>query len=303
MVDEKFSPALGPGSVPVSAIVTAFDRGVQTRATLRSILACHPPPAEVLVHVDGGQTKFALELEKEFPSTRILFSTETSGPGGARNKLLCAATHELVASFDDDSRPEDMIFFQRVVELAARFPDAAILAANIREGNSNEFLPEDSPIWRTDSFVGCGCIYRRDIFLKTDGYVPIQPAYGMEESDLSLRLHEAGWRIYLLPSLRVAHHPDMVNHSRPHINAASIANLGLLTFLRYPALLWPLGFARCLKRAWWLIRHGRRSGIMRGFFMIPVLAWRFRSVRKPVSARTVLGSLKFGKPATSFNHS
>lgn len=196
---------------PVTAIVTAYKRHEQTLETVRCLLACVPPPAEVLVHVDGGRKDMEEALKQAFPTIRILTSESSVGPGGGRNRLVREARENLVASFDDDSHPADADFFQRVVDAATAIPDAAIIAATILDG-TEESGPQPGRAMIAANFVGCGCVYRREVFVKTTGYVPLPVAYGMEEVDLSIRLHAMGSKIVHEPRLRVVH--DLKHHHR-----------------------------------------------------------------------------------------
>ena len=70
-----------------------------------------PVPDQVLVHVDGNQQECYEALRNAFPRLDIILSIESVGPGGGRNKLVAAARHPLIASFDDDSYPIDECFF------------------------------------------------------------------------------------------------------------------------------------------------------------------------------------------------
>jgi hypothetical protein len=51
----------------VTAIVTAYRRQDQVLNTLRILHECDPSPAEVLVHVDGGEHAFADKIRAAFP--------------------------------------------------------------------------------------------------------------------------------------------------------------------------------------------------------------------------------------------
>lgn len=276
---------------PVTAIVTAYRRVEQTLTTLRILAACDPAPAEILVHVDGNQTGTLQRLQAEFPGARYLLSEGNLGPGGGRNKLIAAARHELVASFDDDSYPLDADYFAKVVALFEKAPEAAIV-------NSHAFLPEQTLIeprrqaeWYSD-FCGGSCVYRREVFLGTSGYVPLPTAYGMEEVDLALRLHAAGHRILNTGWLRVFHDTDLAHHAHPEVTAGSIANIALLTFLRYPVVLWPVGLFQLARRVSWLVTHGRSKGVFAGFYRIPATLWMNRRHRRPLSLAQVRSYLK-----------
>jgi GT2 family glycosyltransferase len=266
----------------ISAIVTAYERIDQTLATLRIIQNCVPAPDEVLVHVDANQIECERAIRAEFPSVRVLCSTNQVGPGGGRNKLMNAAQFEFVASFDDDSYPIDHDYFARALKLFDRLPDASVLCAVLYHTGESIGLDERSAQWSAD-FSGGACIYRRSAFLEAGGYVPLPVAYGMEEVDLAIRLHSRGGKILTTPWLRVFHNTDLKRHGDPRVTAGSIANLALLAYLRYPVSLWAIGVGQCANRLLWLLRHGRRRGILKGVTMIPAHLWANHQYRLPVS--------------------
>jgi GT2 family glycosyltransferase len=187
-----------------------------------------------------------------------------------------------VASFDDDSYPLDPDFFARLLELARKFPEAAVFTAAVfHPGETIEAAPPTCR-WVAD-FSGGACVYRRHWFGRTAGYVPLPLAYGMEETDLALRLHAVGGRILHCNQLRVFHDNDRTGHAAAHITAASIGNLALLTYLRFPPAMWPVGAIQILRRLLWLQRHRRRRGILAGIAMTPFHLWRHRAYRAPVA--------------------
>ena len=272
--------------VGISAIVTAYERIDQTLNTLRIIQSCVPPPDEVLVHVDANQVECENAIRCAFPEVRVLRSEDHVGPGGGRNKLLHASRFEFVASFDDDSYPIDSDYFERALRLFKTFPEASVLGAAVYHIGEPLGLDSRSAEWTAD-FSGGGCVYRRQSFLDAGGYVPLPVAYGMEEVDLALRLHAGGKRILTTPWLRVFHDTDLSHHADPRVTSSSIANLALLTYLRYPASLWAIGAGQCVNRLLWLLRYGRRRGILKGIAMIPSHLRANRRYRLPVSKNAV----------------
>lgn len=266
----------------ISAIVTAYERIEQTLATLRIVQSCTPPPDEILVHVDANRRDCERAIREEFPWVRVLRSDEQVGPGGGRNKLIEAAQFELVASFDDDSYPIDSDYFARAAKLFEQFPDVAVLCAALYHAGEAIGLDERSAQWTAD-FSGGACIYRRQAFLNAGGYVPLPVAYGMEEVDLAIRVHSRGGRILTTRWLRVFHNTNLERHADPRVTAGSIANLALLTYLRYPVSLWVVGIGQCANRLIWLLRHGRRRGILKGVIMIPAHLRANHRYRLPVS--------------------
>ena len=270
----------------ISAIITAYERIEQTLATIRVIQSCAPPPDELLVHIDADQIAFEDAIRDAFPKVRILRSSEQIGPGGGRNKLVEAAQFELIASFDDDSYPIDSDYFARASRIFEKFPEASLLCAALYHAGESIGLDERSAQWTAD-FSGGACIFRRKAFLDAGGYVPLPVAYGMEEVDLAIRLHAQGAKILTTPWLRVFHNSDLKRHGDPRVTAGSIANLALLAYLRYPVSLWGIGVGQCANRLLWLLRHGRRRGIVKGVTMIPGHVWENHRYRAPVSSSVV----------------
>lgn len=270
----------------IAAIVTAYERVEQTLATLRVIQSCVPPPDEILVHVDANQSACERAIHDAFANVRIIRSAEQIGPGGGRNKLVEAAQCEFVASFDDDSYPIDSDFFARALRIFERFPEASLICAALYHAGESIGLDERSAHWTAD-FSGGACVFRRQAFHDAGGYVPLPVAYGMEEVDLAIRLHSQGGKILTTSWLRVFHNTDLKRHGDPRVTAGSIANLALLAYLRYPVSLWGIGVGQCMNRLLWLLRHGRRRGIVKGVTMIPGHVWENHRYRAPVSSKVV----------------
>jgi GT2 family glycosyltransferase len=270
----------------ISAIVTAYERIDQTLATLRILQSCVPAPDETLVHVDANQISLDNSIRDAFPSVRIIRSEQQVGPGGGRNKLVEAARFEFVASFDDDSYPIDSDYFARALRVFEKFPEASLICAALYHAGESIGLDAQSAQWTAD-FSGGACIFRRKAFVDAGGYVPLPVAYGMEEVDLAIRLHAQGGKILTTPWLRVFHNTDLQRHGDPRVTAGSIANLALLAYLRYPVSLWGIGVGQCANRLWWLVRHGRHRGIVKGVTMIPAHVWENHRYRAPVSRKVV----------------
>lgn len=284
----------------ISAIVTAYDRIDQTLATLRIVQSCTPPPEEILVHVDANQVDCELAIRKAFPTVKVLRSEEQVGPGGGRNKLLQAASCDYVASFDDDSYPIDADYFERAATLFAQFPEVSVICAAVCHLGESIGLDERKAHWTAD-YLGAASLFRRQAFLDAGGYVPLPVAYGMEEVDLAIRLHSRGGKILTTSWLRVFHNTDLQHHRDPHVTAASIANLALLAYLRYPVSLWAIGVGQCANRLLWLLRHGRWRGIFKGVSMIPTHLWTNHRYRLPVSTKAVRSYLALRRAPVSQN--
>ncbi len=284
----------------MTAVLTAFLRIEKTLTTLKKLADGQPPPDEILVHVDGGRAECETAIRAAFPQVQVLISKSCVGPGGGRNKLIAAARNEFVASFDDDSYPIDTDYFARASSLFEKFPAASVLSAAVY--HQGEAIASDSRMaeWVSD-FSGGACVYRRSAFLATTGYVPLPVAYGMEEVDLALRLHAQGGKILRTPWLRVFHDTDLKRHADAQVTAGSIANIALLTYLRYPPSCWLIGLGQCLSRIQWLLGHGRQRGILKGLTMIPAHLRTNRGYRKPLTAEAVRSYLALRRAPVEVN--
>ena len=273
--------------VPVTVVIPTYNRPDQLLVALEKIYQCDPAPSEVIVHIDANDNVTQAALDSSaFQAVKVIQSDTQMGPGGGRNRAIAAASHDLVVSFDDDSYPLDQDYFLRLTQLFKLFPTAAVIGAAIFH-IGEPVLPDDKVARWVPDFIGCGCAYRKCAFQQTTGYVPLVVAYGMEEVDMALQLRDTGWKILSSSWLRVFHETELGHHSRPKVTAASIANLALLAYLRYPKSFWWLGIAQCLNRILWLLKHSRFRGILRGVASIPCLIYQYRQQRQSVSAQTL----------------
>jgi len=199
---------------------------------------------------------------------------------------VAAARHEIIASFDDDSYPLDLDYFSRVCRLLERFPDAALVAANIF--HRDESITDDKQeISLTASFGSGGVVFRRSDFIEVGGFVPLVVAYGMEEEDLSIRLLDRGHTMLATPWLRVFHDTDLGHHKSARLTAGTIANIALLAMLRYPFRYWPYGALQLANRVVWCVCVGRRAGVLSGLAAIPAHISGHMRLREPVSTETM----------------
>ncbi|TAE60381.1 MAG: glycosyltransferase family 2 protein [Nostocales cyanobacterium] len=289
----------------VTVIIPTYQRLSQLLQSLEKILECNPKPDEIIIHIDSNDNETDRGLRDYLDNSKIqeikreikIITIKNSfhvGPGGGRNIAIEQAKNSIVASFDDDSYPLDRDYFQRLINIFADFPEAAVVSAKIFHINE-EITPSTSSARWVSDFVGCGCAYRQEVFKQTAGYVSLPVAYGMEEVDLSLRLHDLGWKILESSNLRVFHNTQLEHHNNPKITAASIANLMLLTYLRYPVVLWWLGIAQCMNRIIWLVKYGRTSGILAGIFTIPNLIQHHYHLRHAISYKSLISYLHLRK--------
>lgn len=279
-----------PLLLELTVIIPTHRRVEVLSHTLKQILRCAPRPAEILVHIDAGDLETEPVMRSRFPEVGILTSPRRQGPGGGRNRLVAAANHDLIASFDDDSWPVALTFFREAWDLFQTHPDYALIACRIEE-RGREPAPRErlsaTPIRSTGAFVGCGCLFRKSAFLATSGYLPIPLAYGVEETDVALQMLAGGGTMGKSDALVVRHDCDRdTHHASSAINAAQIRNTALLAFLRFPLSCWPLAAGQVVNRVLYSVRKRRLRGIITGLLSIPRTCWEYRRFRRPVSLAT-----------------
>jgi GT2 family glycosyltransferase len=277
-------------TVPISVGIPTWARGARVLGTIERLLACDPRPEEVIVHVDAGDGTLESALAARFPEVRLLVSASRVGPGGGRHRCLVAATQPIFVSFDDDSWPLDGDFFAETLRLFAATPDVALFAATIVH-------PGEVPPARVDlvkpavEFTGCGWAISRTAYRQCAGFVDRPLAYGIEESDLGLQLFARGLKVARTRSLRVFHDTQLAHHRRPEQATASIQNVALLAWLRFPVALWPRAVLQVLNMAVDQARRGRGRGVPAGIVSLPRVLWQWRRERRPLPASAVRGYL------------
>ena len=214
---------------------------------LKKITQCDPRPDEILIHCDGGwQPDPASFAELPSPVT-LLYSKTKIGPGGGRHACIHSAKNELVASFDDDSWPIDKEYFGQAQALMEAVPDAAVLSPEVYL-LEKPIQAQRAEVCTVQYYQGSASVHRRSLYLTLRGFVPIPQAYGIEETDLSLQTHAAGYRILESPWLRAWHDRPLADNA--HQAMPWIKNEILLAYLRYPRIAQPWGWWRAWRQLW-----------------------------------------------------
>ncbi|MCX6848266.1 MAG: glycosyltransferase [Verrucomicrobia bacterium] len=269
-------------SIPISVAVPACKRFSQLNVTLDRLLDCQPPPAEILVHLDGNDSRLRDMVQRKFPGVRLLASESLIGPGGARNRMTQAAHYSWVAHFDDDSFPQDKDYFARAWQLILKLPETAVFCASI--------LPLETPdpqgLWLHAFFPGCGHLMNRDWFHRTRGYLPVPIAYNLEEVDVSLQLHELGGLCLQSGELRVFHDHPVPSRETEDTQVAMMINTVLFPLIRYPLPLLPQAVGSVLRRLLRLAQQGEWRVIGRSLWALPAAIGHYLPLRAPVRMST-----------------
>ena len=294
VAQESLSAAMA-ATVPITVGIPTYSREECVFQPIERILACDPVPAEIIVHIDASDGVLEQKLARSFPSVKVITSPNRVGPGGGRHRCLQAASHEVFASFDDDSWPVDADYFARLMKHVQNSPEAACFATVVAQRSDAMPPVVESSVIVVD-YTGCGYALRTSVYRSLSGFVDRPTAYGLEEKDLAMQLHSAGYKIMMCHDLRVCHDTDLAHHSHPEITSATIQNAALLTWLRYPLTLWPYGALQYANVIWFMLSKGRLAGIASGVLGTPASLWRYRHLRQPLPALSIISYRRARKP-------
>jgi len=206
----------------VSVIIPSLERQPILFNSLRDIVSLNYPNFEVIV-VDQSE-KMIPGFEDFIKKNKIKYITPKEvGTSRAKNTGASAAKGEIIIFLDDDVRIKDKNFISNHVKnyddsgvggIGGRvLMDSDKPLSQIKEvGKFKYFGLKEITNFNADfraeidHVYGCNQSYRKSVFDKVGGF---QLVYGgnahLEEADLSLRVKEAGYKIYFDPKAVLEH--------------------------------------------------------------------------------------------------
>jgi GT2 family glycosyltransferase len=233
---------------------------------------------------------------------RTLRLTRNAGVAGGRNAGLAACTGDVVLFLDDDGwYPEPGPLGQQVADRFAAEPELAVLAFRVLDPAGGAGArwhvprlragdPERSSVVTT--FAGGACAIRRSAYCEAGGF-PDAFFFGHEETDLSWRLTELGYRIEYDAAARMCH-PAVSNARHPAWYRTEARNRVWLARRNLP---WPVAF--CYLADWLVLTVLReRSAVaLRAWFAGFADGWRLDpGPRQPISLRAMWRLTRAGRP-------
>lgn len=267
----KERPA-GSHALPLSIIVPAFKEGRVIAATLRSLLKSDYPSAfEIIVIDDGSPDDTVAEARRvaaEDARVRVL-EQPNSGKATALENGVKNAVNDIVVFLDADTHFEP----DTLRRLVAPLEDGGIgaVAGHPRVGNARTLIARCQDIeyivafnldrralslWNAVTVVpGAVSAFRRQALLEAGGFRHDTLA---EDTDLTLAIHEAGWRIECAP--------DAVARTEAPETVSALVK---------QRFRWALGTMQCI----WKHRHQTfsRRNLALGWFSLPGV-WLFQIV-------------------------
>jgi len=200
-----------------SFLIITMNRFEDLQECLHSILSQDYINYEVIIVDNASVYSDYLEFKKNYENInniKIIRSDENLGVSGGRNLGLRHVTGDIVITIDDDAILESNDSLTEISALFARDGDVGAIAFKIINYYTNQVESNEFPWWNnkrnkdtrfeTSWIIGAGHAIRREVY-RNIGYYRNYYPYGHEELDLSLRILDAGYKIYYEPTVIVLH--------------------------------------------------------------------------------------------------
>jgi O-antigen biosynthesis protein len=213
-VREAFDEAPFPKQVDwpsVSVVVCTYNGSATLRECLKGIEELDYPDYETIV-IDDGSTDASAAIAEEYDVR--LIRTENRGLSVARNTGLEAASGEIVAYLDDDTRPDRHWLRYLAAALtgtshagvggpnvAPPTPDLVSECVDLTPGGPIHVLLSDR---EAEHIPGCNMAFRRAALVEIGGFDPQFHIAG-DDVDICWRLRDAGWTLGFSPGAMVWH--------------------------------------------------------------------------------------------------
>ena len=255
-------------SVDISIVIPSYNRGSRVTEAIQKCLSLAPAPREIIIvddHSDSDAERMLRELEHGI--VKYIRLPENEGQASARSIGMATARGKYLISLDDDSWFLENDTLQRVWNRLEALPTCGILALRgFSPGIPIE--PSVDKLSLVADHITCGAAYRADVMQKT-GYHLAFLRYEGEESDLSIKVIDAGFDIVLDESIRFFH--DYNPATRSSTTLANVRRLAVRNDLLRAWIYFPVDLAialtlwRSVSHCIWGIRQNAIGATLRGY--------------------------------------
>lgn len=265
--------------------ITTWNRAGILPKAIESALAQDYPDKEIIVYDDGSNDDTPA-LQRRFPTVRWVRSEQNAGCILARNTVMAMTTADLYCSLDDDAWFTQTEALTNAVSCFSD-PKVAAVAFDVlspdRPEPSTRAVPRQMHV-----FIGCGHILRLEALNQVGFYQPSPGTYGSEESDLSVRLLDAGFDIVFMPGVHIWHDRAANARDLPAQYRSSVCNDLAFSLRRFPMpdLLWHFP-AKLFNHLRFALRHRMVRPFLAGIALfVRACAPTLRS-RRPIQRGTL----------------
>lgn len=273
----------------ISAVYTTRNRKNILLESIGSVLAQEGVELEVLVYDDVSDDGTAEAVRKRFPDVRVIENDVHQERLRLRNRGFREAQGDFILSIDDDCYFTSTTALESALRYFEDRKIAVVALPFIEPFRKRErsYFParEISEGTEVRSFVACAALLRRKAVLEVQGYREELIAH-REESDLSARLIDRGWRLIYAGGKHLVHTTSPTRIVSEE-TVGYIRNLVLLPFLIYPTVHAAKHMMSGLVAVFTVSFRNRRvrDKIKGGWFGV-VACWQHRRLRDPIDLDT-----------------
>ena len=219
----------------ITVLIPVHNHWAITLNALRSLVAMANGTRFEVIVADDASTDATQQLGRQLPWLRVWRSERNQGFLDTCNGAAALARGELLLLLNNDVLVGDHAL-DRLAETFARQPEAGAVGAAMwsADGRPQEvggIVWADGQVWNhgrnappehgfalayerhCDTVSGCALAIRRQLWAELEGFDPrYRPAYA-EDTDLCLRVRQAGRAVMVQPAARVLH-LEGLSHSR-----------------------------------------------------------------------------------------
>ena len=219
----------------ITVLIPVHNHWAITLNALRSLVAMANGTRFEVIVADDASSDATQQLGRQLPWLRLWRSAANQGFLATCNGAAELARGELVLLLNNDVLVGDHAFDQ-LADTFARHPEAGVVGAAMwsADGRPQEvggIVWADGQVWnhgrnappehgfalayerQCDTVSGCALAIRKELWQQLEGFDPrYRPAYA-EDTDLCLRVRQAGQAVMVQPAARVLH-LEGLSHSR-----------------------------------------------------------------------------------------
>lgn len=273
----------------VTIAILTWNRRTEVERAVRSALAQTYKTIEVLVVDSASSDGTADALETQFPDVKVVRLHRNLGCPEGRNIAFANSKGAYIFCLDDDGwLPPETI--ERCIEVFRR--DATIGVVTCQILAPGETASGKSGQKAVRVFNGGASMVRREVFERA-GYYPSDFVRQAEESDLALRIFDAGFKIIYTDDAVMFHAPSPINRDIGQFIYYGCRN-ELFTVIRlYPLYLVP--FFVIQKSGSWFMAGVRKFQVVSVICAMLSATGRLPellSLRRPVSLAAIKKSYR-----------
>lgn len=189
----------------ITLVITTYNRQAALRETLNKLEGIIPYE-QIIICNDASTDLSYNELSEDFFEIYWFTNTYNEGLISSRNRLMNLVKTDYVISIDDDAHfltPEGLL---NALIFMEKNDNCAVLAFRLFWGlNAPQSVISTSKVKRVRNYVGCGHLYRTEVWRNVVIRYPDWYQFYGEEDYASLKIFKAGWHIYYFPQVLIHH--------------------------------------------------------------------------------------------------